>query len=153
MIGIWDSPPFRGPAPNPPLPCLSLTLFTTPFPSSPNRGSSPAAKAAAFIACLVVCVFHLIPHALQTVTGSPSTSALRHNDVFDVLQIWQLFVGSAILPFLDLGNLGLGGVGLGKWLVGIAGIAGDEKEWEREAEALDDEAVRRAAAGEDDDGG
>ena len=67
--------------------------------------------------------------------------------------MWQLFVGSAILPFLDLGNLGLGGVGLGKWLVGIAGIAGDEKEWEREAEALGDEAVRRAAAGEDDDGG
>ena len=37
--------------------------------------------------------------------------------------------------------------------MGIAGVAGDEKDWEREAEALDDEAVRRAAAGEDDDGG
>ena len=37
--------------------------------------------------------------------------------------------------------------------MGIAGVAGDEKEWEREAEALGDEAVRRAAVGEDDNGG
>ena len=47
-----------------------------------------------------------MPQALQTVTFSPSMSAFRQRDVLEVWHIWQLFVGSAILPFLERGVFG-----------------------------------------------